>query len=328
VGIVVGGIGGGGDVGLAVVLVEDRGLGRSVEAVVSFARCSRRTAPPGLERVGGALYRVVPGARLGRRVFEDKLGAAVSWAGDVFIVCVESPWKELVEGFELLLNRYMIECMLHADIGGDALITGYEAGLGSYRVDTAARALLTYAAEKHGIRSILAVGAAGGEGGGGEIGLPDLAATLSLLSSEGAILGAFTPSRESLAPAWSLLRGAESGMLPLFLRSVMGARVARINMAYLRGEYEVKPWYRYVILVDTARACRASPICVHAIGRGVAGIKRWAARRQGLDRRVVRLYERMRSTLARSGPGPIEEAIMMIVEEHARRRAKALKLCE
>lgn len=326
-GVIVGGIGGGGDVGLAVVVVEDARLQGSVEAVASFARCSGRTVPNGLERVAGALYRVLPSAVLGRRVFEDKLVSTVWWAREVFILCAEDPWGELVEGVEWLLQEYGAKCMIHADIGGDALVTGYEAGLGSYTVDTVAKAVLASVSGVRGVRSIIAVGAAGGEGGGGEIGLDDLAATLSLLDSEGAILGAFAPRRESLAPAWSLLGRAESGMLPLFLQAAEGARTARISMAYLHGKYEVKPWYRYVILIDAAKACRVSPLCMHATGRGVSGIRRWAGKRQGMDRRVARLYARARSTLSRSGPGLLEEAIMEILERHARKGVRALEEC-
>ena len=325
--VIVGGIGGGGDVGLAAVIVEDVGLRGSVSAIASFNRCSRRTAPGGLERVAGALYRVGRGARLGRRVFEDKLPLVAGWAREVYILCAEDPWPWLVEGLEWLLDRYGVSCMVHADTGGDALVTGYEREMGSYTVDTVARAVLASVSERRGVRSILAVGAAGGEGGGRELGLDDLAATLSLLDSEGAILGAFAPRRESLALARALLGLAESGMLPLFLRAAEGARVARISMAYLYGEFEVKPWYRYVILVDTVRACRISPVCAVAVGRGVTGVRRWASRRRGLDKRVARLYERARSTLERSGPGPLEEAIMRIVEKHARRGARALKSC-
>ncbi len=326
-GVIVGGIGGGGDVGLAVVVVEDARLQDSVEAVASFARCSRRKVPNGLGRVAGALYRVLPGAVLGRRVFEDKLVSTVGWAREVFILCAEDPWRELVEGVEWLLQEYEVKCMIHADIGGDALVTGYEAGLGSYTVDTVARAVLASVSERRGVRSIIAVGAAGGEGGGREIGLEDLAATLSLLDSEGAILGVFAPRRESLAPAWSLLGRAESGMLPLFLQAAQGARTARISMAYLHGKYEVKPWYRYIILIDTARACRISPLCMHAIGRGVSGVRRWASNRQGMDRRVARLYVQARSTLSRNGPGLLEEAIMKILERHAGKGARTLDEC-
>lgn len=318
-GVVVGGLGGGGDVGLAAVLVEDAGLQGRVEAVASFARCSARVAPPGLKRVRGALYAVAPEADLGRRVFEDKLRSVAAWARRVYIICAEDPWDDIVEALEWLATNHRVSCTLHADIGGDGLLTGYERMLGSYKVDTVARAALAYAAERLGWRAVIAVGAAGGEGGGVEIDHAELAVTLALLEERGAILGVVAPRPGSLWVADALLSRAESGMLPLYLQAARGAGRARINMAYLHGEYEVKPWYRYVILLDALRACRASPLCMAAMGRGLRGLSRWESTRRELDRRVERLYERARRARQRGGSGGVEEEIMRVVERHRRR---------
>lgn len=77
--LVVGGVGGGGDIGLAAILVEHYGLQGRVSAVVSFARC--KTGKRGVGRsVAGALVEVVPGLGLGRRAFEDKLPLVASGA--------------------------------------------------------------------------------------------------------------------------------------------------------------------------------------------------------------------------------------------------------
>ena len=319
--VLVGGLGGGGDVGLAVVLAEDRGFKSRVSAVASFANCSSRHVPPGLRRVAGALYMVEEGADLGRRVFEDKLPRVVPWARRVYIICAMDDWEAVVEGLEWLGSNHGVDCSLHADIGGDALMTGMEEGMGSYLVDAVARAALAYAAERLGWKSMIAVGAAGGEGGGGEIPLEDLAATLKYLEDSGAILGALAPRRESLALAWTLLQRAESGMLPLYLQAASGARVARVNMAYLHGEYPVKPWYRYVLILDAQASCRASPLCTAAMGRGARGVAGWSRRRA---RGGLREYDRVRRVLARTGRA--EEAIMGVFER-ALRRADPTRAC-
>ncbi len=85
-------MGGGGDVGLAALLVEHYMLQGRVSAVVSFARCKTGKHRGIGRRVAGALVEVAPASGLGRRVFEDKLPLVASWARRVYIVCTEDPW--------------------------------------------------------------------------------------------------------------------------------------------------------------------------------------------------------------------------------------------
>ena len=56
--------------------------------------------------------------------------------------------------------------MSHADLGGDGVVSGYEESLGSYKADTVAMALLAQAARQMNVKSILAGGCVGCEGGG------------------------------------------------------------------------------------------------------------------------------------------------------------------
>ena len=317
-GIIVGGLGGGGDIGLAAVIVEDSGLADSVAAVLSFARCDSRRVPDGLERVEGALYRVIPDAYLGRRFFEDKLYRITAWARRVYVVCALDEWGNIVRGLDWVAENSHVSCMLHTDIGGDGLLTGYEQGLGSYKVDTVAKAALAHAAEEHGWRSYVAVGAAGGEGGGGEISVEDLAATLSLLDQKGAIVGAVVPRRESLVVADILLAEADSGMLPLYLHAARGAVKARIRRAYLRGEYHIEKWYRYIIVLDTVKACSISPLCRAARDKGVRGISRWKTPGQRMDEKGARIYFTVKNSIGRRGRKYAENTIMEILEKHSR----------
>ncbi|MDK2383996.1 MAG: DUF1152 domain-containing protein, partial [Candidatus Korarchaeota archaeon] len=312
--IVVGGLGGGGDVGLAAVIVEDLGLADEVAAVVSFARCGSGRVPGGFRRVEGALYDIDPRAGLGRRFFEDKLAVIAGWARRVYVLCALSPWGDIVAGLEWITDNVGAPCSVHADIGGDGLVTGYEEGLGSYKVDTVAKAALAYAAEAYGWRPYIAVGAAGGEGGGGEITVEDLAATLSLLDNGGAIAGVFAPSRGSIYVAEALLAMADSGMLPLYLSAVRGVERARIHRAYLSGEYIVRRWYKYVIVVDAVKACEASPLCKAAKGRGVQGISRWSIAERGGGSGPGRFYREMREIIGRKGSSYAESIIISILE--------------
>ncbi len=317
--LIVGGVGGGGDVGLAAILVEHYGLQGKVSAVVSFARC--KTGKRGVRRrVAGALVEVAASSGLGRRVFEDKLPMVAGWARRVYLVCTEDPWNGVEEAMDWVGAELAPGCSLHADIGGDALLLGYEEGLGSYRTDAVARAAIAYAARRHGIQAFLAVGAAGAEGGGGEIALLDLAATLSYMDESGAILAAVQPSLESLWIARALLRLAESGMLPLYVQAVEGRKTARVDMAYLHGEYRIEPWYSYAIILDASRHCELSPLCKAALGRGVAGISRWSKKRPDPPPRLSKIYRVLRRTARQGGEDYLRWRITSVIEKHAARK--------
>ncbi len=274
--LVVGGLGGGGDVGLAAILVESWRIQREVAAVVSFARC--RTGKRGVgKRVAGALVRVEPGDNLGPRVFEDKLARIAEWAHNTFLLCTEDPWSNIMQGVKWVVQNIEPTCFIHTDIGGDSLLLGYETMLGSYTVDTVARATLTTLAKQYSIPTYIAAGGIGAEGGGVELNPIELATTLETLLEAGAIKGSWTPQREDLYIAKKLLNQAASGMLPLYNAAVEGAKKTKIHKAYLHGEYEIKPWYKHVIIIDTTKHCNLSPLCKNAIGRGTTGIRKWTS---------------------------------------------------
>jgi len=284
-----GGLGGGGDVGLSLMLVEEYGLWGRLGAVVSFANCRARYAAG--RRVRGAVVEVEEGVSADRRFFEDKLGA-VGWRGPVYVVCTRDPWGGIVDGFGWLLDRYGPRCVLAGDVGGDGLVLGYESEMGSYVTDSVARAVLAWAQRVRGVRGVVAVAAPGAEGGGGVLDVGEIAADLLYLDRGGALLGTVVPSGRGLRVLDALLRRAESGMLPLFAAAVRGEREARIDRAYLHGVYRVEPWYRYVVLLDADRHCALSPLCSAAYGRGAVAVERW--RRPRPPRELERQYVRLR----------------------------------
>ena len=63
-----------------------------------------------------------------------------------------------MEALDWLSENHDPELALHAEIGGDGLLTGFERNLGSYKTDTLARAALLMATESHGWGSYIAVG--------------------------------------------------------------------------------------------------------------------------------------------------------------------------
>ena len=260
------------------MLARAMGLGDDDLVVTSFLNCSVGRGRLGDLVVEGSLIRVPAGYFADKRVFEDKLPlVAPGLEGRVYGVCTRDPWESMVRGLRWLVGEYGPACMLHSDIGGDALLLGYEEGLGSYKTDTIARALLAEAAG-WGVRSLIAIGCLGCEGGGAELDVHWLAADLAYAAERGALVGVLDAPLPT-GEAEALLGLAESGMLPYLLAALEGRRRARISMAYLHGEYPVEPWHRLVFILDSGRHCSLSPLCAAARGRGVQALRGYAARR-------------------------------------------------
>ena len=269
--VLLGGLGGGGDVGLALVLSQ---LLVGVEVVyASFARCS----PGKYEgvRVAGALF--VP-ARYHPRDFEWALHTLMPGT-PVYRICVKAAREEVMEALEWLHREYGPVCSLHADIGGDGLLTGFEEGLGSYTTDTLARAALVEASSWYGWRSLLAVGGLQLEGGNRRaLRLDEQVADLLYYKEKGALLGVVEPPGEAAALARALLnpgREMVSVMLPLYLASLEGRRKAVVARGYSTGVHRIDWWARYVFLLDNKKACMASPLCSAARVKWLEGLRRW-----------------------------------------------------
>jgi len=309
--VIVGGLGGGGDVGLASMIVEGFRLSNRVAAVVSFNRCLAG-GPRGVGvRVKGALARVECGSDLGRRVFEDKLCRIADWAREAYLLCVEEPWKSILEGLEWAVERFSPDCIISADIGGDGVLLGYESMLGSYTTDAVARAALAWASREYSLRAIVAAGGIGAEGGGRELSPAELYATISYLAEKGVVIGGWTPEPQHAATAHALLTMAESGMLPLYLAAVEGRSRVTVRQAYLSGVYEVKPWYKHVLFFDAARMCELSPLCAEA-SKGKARLRKW--RRPKPPQDYARL---LKHALKLAKEGRIERELTMLVERLA-----------
>ncbi len=320
--LVVGGLGGGGDAGLASIIVEGFGIAGRVSAVASFARC-RAGGPRGIgARVAGALVRVPEGPSLDRRLFEDKLRLAAPWAGDVYLVCVEEPWSRIQEAVQWLVEESGAGCLIHGDIGGDGLLTGYERRLGSYKVDAVARAALAWASQELGARTVVAVGAVGAEGGGAELDLAEIYASLAFLHRRGAVLAAWRPSTSHTATARALLSMAESGMLPILIAAIEGRRSVRVDQAYLHGVYEVKPWYSKIVFLDAMRHCELSPLCRAALGRGLAGLRGWSPPAPLREYRLL-----LKEAAKLRSRGLLDLAITRLLDEASRRHWSPARGC-
>jgi len=289
--MLLGGLGGGGDVGLSLILADSLNLWSHVKAVVSFHSC-RGVRPR--ERLAGALYRVEPWSVASRRFFEDKLRAAGVALENVYIICAREPWHELVRAAEWLVERLEPGCWLASDIGGDGLLLGYETGLGSYRTDTAARAVLAWAAETHDLQAMLAVAAAGAEAGGA-IPAWEALGNLAYLHAKGALLCSHTPTPEAAQRARALLEVASSGMLPLYLAALEGRRQVYID-TYIKRAINIDPWWKHTWLLDEKQHCKLSPLCTAAIGYGASAVKNWARHQPPPPTELAEIY----TTLKRS----------------------------
>ncbi len=304
--VIIGGLGGGGDVALALILARAMGLRDEDIVVVSFFNCS--AAQGGLRRlaVKGSLIRIPPGSFPDRRVFEDKLHlVAPGLRGRIYGVCTMDPWSKMLQGLLHIIEEHRPSCMLHADNGGDGIVLGYEERLGTYKTDTVAKALLAEAAEQQGVKSITAIGCLGCEGGGTELDEAWLAANLHYNARHGALIGVTEPPLTAAREAEQLLKHAESGMLPYYLAALKGHRKARINMAYLHGEYPVKPWHRLIFLLDTQRHCSLSPLCKTAKGRGATPLRHYEKHRPTPPRELKEALNQAK----RHGPQTLIERI-------------------
>ena len=225
--VIMGGLGGGGDVGLAVILSYTlRNDARVVFA--SFAGCSPEKYPG--ERAAGSLF--IP-RRYHPRDFVWAL-KALNPDLPVYRICMKTSEQEVLGGIDWLSREYSPACTLHCDIGGDGLLTGFEEKLGSYVIDTAARAILAEASRIHGWRSILAVGGLQLEGGRQRaLSLHDLVADLLYYEKHNALPSIVEPPVEAAADAKSLL-GIKRGGFGHAPTICSGAREEK-NCKYRKG---------------------------------------------------------------------------------------------
>ncbi len=276
--LIVGGLGGGGDVVLALMMVKAAGIDFSDISVLSFRGCSIRGDRIKDLVVEGALIEVSPQKGVifaSRRVFEDKIHLTGITPRGVYMICTKESWGDMVKGLRRVIEDHKPSCLFHTDVGGDSIVLGYEERLGSFKADTVARALLAHASRSYGVKSFIASAAVGAEGGGDELSLEWLAATLEFLRSKGALSAVTTLPNEVGDIGAEFLKYADSGMIPILLAAMRGRREAEIDMAYLHGRYEVRPWYRYVFVLDALKHCELSPLCKLALGHGIQALRNY-----------------------------------------------------
>ena len=267
-----GGLGGGGDIGLIIVLET---LLMDVEPVyVSFAGCKPQKYAG--RRVAGSLFEPIA---YHPRDFEWSLKKLMPEAR-VYRVCVKSDRGEVEEALEWLDDHYSPHCTLHADIGGDGILTGFEEGLGSYITDTLARASLLWATKKFGWKSYLAIGGLQLEGGKRRVlDLDELVADLLYYEEKGGLKAVIDPPATAVNRAMALLhpgREMVSVMLPLYLAALEGRTAIRIAKGYSTGVHTIDWWTRYVFILDNEVTCRASPLCMSAYEGWTPRIRNWS----------------------------------------------------
>ncbi len=308
-GVVIGGIGGGGDAGLSLIIKE--ALNLKVDYVLSFLNCPSKRLPSIGERAYKGLWRVTVDDH--PRLFEGKIRYVDPEIEKAYAVCTRESWPPIEKGLRWLMGREPFDLSFHADLGGDALIMGYEENLGSYKTDTLGKAALSWLAKEYGVKTILGVGNAGAEAWS----LEELGATLEYLAENDAYLGFLEVSKENLMKARLLNALGKSGMLPLFIKAVEGARVISEDLYYLKPPIRVEPWYRYVLFFDVERLCELSPLCVEAMRRWHEGIRKW--KRPPRPKELQKLFEHY----ARLKEGSEDEVRKRILEVIESRRFRA-----
>ncbi len=291
--VVIGGLGGGGDVGLALILAHELFRAGYRVYVVSFV--PYRVKDFGGERVSGALVRPVRVRNYGYRVFEDKLYKIGVPEDSVYVVCADDIYENVLEAMDWVARVLRPACTLHTDLGGDGLVLGYEEKLGSYATDTVARAALAYLERRWGIAARIGVGGLGAEGGGKEINMWELVADLYYLKDKGALLTVLEPDPTDAWIGHELLKYASSGMLPMYLHSLEGiVGLVRMKAAYLRGRYRIEPHYKYVFVLDALKHCELSPLCVEAGKSGLESVEGWVRRKPNDE--LYKLYAKITSS--------------------------------
>ena len=283
--VALGGLGGGGDVGGAMsIAIPFRRLG--IEPVfISFGNC-RVDDISGASRVSGAILKITADSWSSGRFFEPHVA---SLGYETYLVCTRERKCEVVGGLKCLVRELGVEMFIVVDLGGDSLVFGDEPLLGSFKTDMLSLAALTEVAGETGLRVILAVGALGLEGGGGELSLPHLADNLLRLYRTGAYIGCYIPPKEVfgevIAAMNYLLSRERSAMLTLYRDALLGKiGRRRYDVAYLHGEVTIKPYHGYLFLFKAKRVCEHSILCREAL-------KGWASSLEHFERQRRKIRE-------------------------------------
>lgn len=264
--IVVGGLGGGGDVvaALSLLALHPELVGKDY-SIISFLPCSTSWHGSPGERIRGALV-VFKKPLPNRRVFEDKLDPVLlgrlvgKGPQHVYGFCVSSGSDDIEDALEYMAGLG-IDGMVFADLGGDGLLLGYESNWGTYLEDTLARHIIYSFSRKTGIKSYIAVGLIGGEYGG-VIPVWELVADLVWLGEKGALKQVFTLPISTLQVAEPLSRLGESAMLTILLDALRGNYgPKRYDVAYLHTVFNVQPFHRDFFILDSVLHCELSPLC-------------------------------------------------------------------
>ncbi|UXD22238.1 hypothetical protein IPA_02805 [Ignicoccus pacificus DSM 13166] len=299
--VIIGGIGGGGDIGLALVLKDYLNL--IPASVLSFLNCPSKKLPvPGKKAYKGLWIPSVEHPRL----FEAKLNVMEPNLS-VFAICTREHWNVVKRGLDYFMKLFDPKITLHTDLGGDAIVLGYESNFGSYKTDALGRAALHYLSTEYGVRVYLAVGNVGAEAWK----LHELVAILKYLKEEGVFVGSILPSKESLVKAKLLASLGCSGMLPLYLNAVEGKKVVEERLCYLKPPIKIKPWYKYSLIFDLKELCELSPLCMKARREWIGGLKGWKSLEPPAKlKELLKYYEDM-------GETDIENEILKIIESEA-----------
>ncbi len=261
--IAVGGLGGGGDVGGALSLLIP--LQKVTDPVVlSFLGCKERKIKYGKKLYDGIL-RIYPNSEKSGRFFE-KYVAMLGY--DVYIVCTKE--DNVHNGLTNFLDDYNIDVIFSVDLGGDSLVNE---PAGSFKNNILSLTILSDVSSKLEIKSFLAVGNIGLEGGGGEI---EHVLVKSLKSFEKFFVGCYVPEHkeEIIGKIDFLLSYENSAMLTIYRDVLMGNYgVKEYNIMYLNKRVCIKDYHQYLFIFDAIRVGQENKLCNVVRKFGFSGLK-------------------------------------------------------
>ena len=280
--LLVGGLGGGGDViaSLATAFyLESLGF----ETVMTGVHRWSMEAVTGGVKLSEALIQVDSSLRSSKRIPE--IAVAETLNRKTYLVLMGSRVDKAENAFKTLFESENIEGAVLVDAGGDSLVRGDEAQLGSPFTDHPAAAALVRASRSAGVKAVVGVAALGADY---EIPFSLLLENFQSLVARGAYMGCYKPTgnvREAfLREAGRVLKRVPSFMSTIYYLAVKGEFGPRyFSILYFKGTFNIERHHAYTFYFDAEKLCTHSLICTMALhNNDVKEIRRTIKKRRRL----------------------------------------------
>lgn len=272
--IVVGGLGGGGDVlGAVTLAIHLDKLMKIKPLIVSFYRCSSRDIVDG-KQIADTIIEVHEDTSGSFRYF-DPLIARLGYK--VYTICLKNDKETVINDLRYFAKKQNISKWIAVDLGGDSLVNGDEPELASYVTDTLGIASLSILDEESLLKSYLAVGVLGLEGGG-VLDKCFLARNLHRYYIKNIYLGYYEPPGEIAVQAvetlTNMLEQEVSAMATIYRDALTGfTGHKQYDILYLHKTLTIHSWHKYFFIFKIDKLCRETILCNIAKDKWIKGLK-------------------------------------------------------